>query len=185
MIDYDFFAYKIASGDKSAFALWMSHCEAPLRDSLARFARSVDTESVLQEALLRTWQAAPDFASDQRPNGLFRLAVRIARNLAIDILRKRREVHVAPEHDEPAEAWAPPDPMLRAKIHACHAALPDTNRRVLDARISSEGASSDEVLAVAHGMKLNTFLQNFTRARKLLAECLQRYGIHIAQELSQ
>jgi DNA-directed RNA polymerase specialized sigma24 family protein len=185
MIDYDFFAYKISGGDRDAFALWMSHCEAPLRDSLSRFARSVDTESVLQEALLRTWQAAPDFVSDDRPNGFFRLSVRIARNLAIDILRRRREVPAVPEHEEPSETWASPDPMLRARIHECHAALPETNRRVLDARISSEGASSDEVLSAAQGMRLNTFLQNFTRARKLLAECLQRYGIHIAQELSQ
>jgi RNA polymerase sigma-70 factor (ECF subfamily) len=29
------------------------------------------------------------------------------------------------------------------------------------------------------GMKLNTFLQNFTRARKLLADCLRSRGVDL------
>ena len=32
------------------------------------------------------------------------------------------------------------------------------------------------------GMRLNTFLQNFTRARKLLADCLERQGVALATE---
>ena len=34
------------------------------------------------------------------------------------------------------------------------------------------------------GMSLNTFLQNFTRARKLLAECLGKRGIDLAAEMA-
>lgn len=33
-------------------------------------------------------------------------------------------------------------------------------------------------------MRLNTFLQNFTRARKLLADCLKRAGVTLAEELA-
>jgi RNA polymerase sigma-70 factor (ECF subfamily) len=33
-------------------------------------------------------------------------------------------------------------------------------------------------------MSLNTFLQNFTRARKLLAECLAKRGIDLRSEMS-
>jgi RNA polymerase sigma-70 factor (ECF subfamily) len=33
-------------------------------------------------------------------------------------------------------------------------------------------------------MRKNTFLQNFGRARKLLAECLRRRGIDLALELA-
>jgi len=32
-------------------------------------------------------------------------------------------------------------------------------------------------------MQLNTFLQNVTRARKLLAECLGKRGVVVDQEL--
>jgi hypothetical protein len=33
-------------------------------------------------------------------------------------------------------------------------------------------------------MTTNTFLQNITRARKLLAECLQRAGIDLSLEMA-
>jgi hypothetical protein len=32
-------------------------------------------------------------------------------------------------------------------------------------------------------MRLNTFLQNFTRARQLLADCLRKRGVVVDQEL--
>jgi hypothetical protein len=33
-------------------------------------------------------------------------------------------------------------------------------------------------------MRLNTFLQNFTRARRLLRKCLERHGVNIELELA-
>ena len=39
--------------------------------------------------------------------------------------------------------------------------------------------AADSVLAVQLGMTLNTFLQNVTRARKLLAACLERHGVQL------
>src|SRR5688572_2571793 len=78
----------IASGDTGAFTRWMRGAERPLRESLRRYAASVDTEAVLQETLLRVWQVAPRFTHDGEPNGLLRLAVRIAHNLAISELRR-------------------------------------------------------------------------------------------------
>ena len=33
-------------------------------------------------------------------------------------------------------------------------------------------------------MRKNTFLQNVTRARKLIAECLARHGVDLAVELA-
>jgi RNA polymerase sigma-70 factor (ECF subfamily) len=63
---------------------------------------------------------------------------------------------------------------------ACREKLPAQPARALDARVQSAGAEPDAVLAMRLGMKLNTFLQNFTRARKLLADCLRARGIEIA-----
>src|SRR5687767_6537113 len=91
-MDLDLELAAIASGDADAYARWLSHAERPLRESLRSFARYIDTEAILQEALLRVWQVAPSIKPDGRPNALLRMAVRISRNLCVSDLRRRREV---------------------------------------------------------------------------------------------
>src|SRR5262245_45932383 len=100
MIDADLHLPAIVDGQTAAFGRWMSLAEPPLRDSLRPYAARVDVEAVLQETLLRVWQAAPRHVPDGRPNSLFRLAIRIARNLAVDEVRRAR---VAPVPDEGLE----------------------------------------------------------------------------------
>lgn len=188
MADLDALLPAIRSGDPSAFGRWMAGAEARMRDSLRSFAAVVDVEAVLQEALLRTWQIAPRLEPDGRPDALLRVGVRIARNLAVS---ERRRVRGAPaEDDELERALAldesratSPDPLLRETIARCAEDLPAQPARALRARLDSEGSQDDDALAEQLGMRKNTFLQNFTRARKLLAECLARHGIDLAQEL--
>ena len=170
----DAFLARIVAGDASAFAAWLARVEAPVRASLASFARVIDVEAVLQEALLRVWQVAPRFSPDGAPNSLLRFAVRIARNLAVSEVRRTRATPV--EAIEIAIAPSEPDPLLRKAIADCREALPAKPRQVLDARL---GGGDDDELAQALAMKLNTFLQNFTRARQLLADCLGKKGIAV------
>lgn len=177
----------IQAGDAEAFARWMARCEPALRQSLRALATLVDTEAVLQEALLRVWQVAPRFEPDGRPESLLRFSVTIARNLARSELRQRRpdltedgELEAALAAVEPSFS-PPPDPLLRKRIVECHDKLPGKPKLALDQRLASAGAQSDEVLAARLGMSLNTFLQNFTRARKLLAECLRKKGVVLAE----
>src|SRR5262245_66019536 len=92
MTDLDPYLPGIALGDEDSFAAWIAGAEGPLRRSLRRFAAAVDTESVVQETLLRIWQVARRCEPDGRPNSLLRLAFRIARNLAVDETRRRRGV---------------------------------------------------------------------------------------------
>src|SRR5688572_20626218 len=80
----------IVARDTHAFGAWMAGAEMPIRESLRSFARVIDVEAVLQEALLRVWQVAPRFVPDGAPNGLLRLGVRIARNLAISEVRRTK-----------------------------------------------------------------------------------------------
>jgi len=185
MIDLDVHLQAIIAGDADAFARWLAGAEMPVRLSLASFATVVDVEAVLQEALLRVWQVAPRFEPDGEPNGLLRFGVRIARNLAVSELRrtKTRPVEPADLEDHHAVRASEPDPMLRRAIVECRDKLPAKPREVLDARLHNAGADDDLTLAEALGMRLNTFLQNFSRARKLLAECLGKRGIAIDQEL--
>jgi DNA-directed RNA polymerase specialized sigma24 family protein len=190
--DLDVHLAAITLGDADAFGRWLAGAEPPLRQSLRTFAARVDTEATVQEALLRTWQVAPRHQPDGRPNSLLRLSLRIARNLAIDELRRAR---TAPAEDEALEqalaaadpahgrVRAGPDPFLRRVIDECRRLLPGKPAEALAARLDTGGAEPDETLAERLGMRLNTFLQNFGRARKLLAECLAKHKVDLDAEL--
>src|SRR5262249_49975157 len=117
-MDLDAHLLLIQAGDADAFGRWLAGAEGTIRLSLRSFAASVDTEAVLQEALLRVWQVAPRAVPDGRPNVLLRLGIRIARNLAIS---ERRRLHTVTATDETLEAALddvapnaphPPDPHL-------------------------------------------------------------------------
>jgi RNA polymerase sigma-70 factor (ECF subfamily) len=185
MLDLDEHLTAIGAGDPDAFARWVAGAEASLRATLRPLASHVDAEAVLQEALLRVWQVAPRCQPDGRPNSLLRLGARIARNLAIDELRRNRATALDPElllrlesearDDRDAVAVAP-DPLLRRLIDECRRALPQKPAQALAARLESGGGEPDGALAAKLAMRLNTFLQNVARARKLLAACLEKRG---------
>jgi RNA polymerase sigma-70 factor (ECF subfamily) len=179
----------IAAGDRDAFARWVAGAEPRVRRSLRAFAARADTEAVLQEALLRAWQLAPRCRSDGRPNGLLRLCLHAARNLALSELRRLRlaaaELEAAAHQAEAdTETWRPPDPLLRQLIARCRERLAGQPARALALRLQTGGGEPDRVLAARAGMQLNTFLQNVTRARRLLAECLERAGVDLDLELA-
>ncbi|MGC4093312.1 MAG: sigma-70 family RNA polymerase sigma factor [Polyangiaceae bacterium] len=174
----------IAAGDVQAFASWLAHGEPRIRLSLKRFARHVDTEAVLQETLLRLWRVAPRVQVDPRGDSLVRLGVQIARNLAVDHLRRARrleQVRTEPKDEEGAEAVFS-DPMLREVIQHCVEQLPKQPAAALRCRLDSRGSEPDEVLAERVDMRLNTFLKNFGRARQFLLECLGRAGVELGWE---
>ncbi len=183
--DLDVHLDAIARGDARAFARWLAGAELRVRDSLRSFTTQVDVEAVVQEALLRIWQVAPRVERDGRGDSLLRLAIRIARNLALDELRRRRPTPVedaellAALEAEADAPEAPVDPLLRAQIGRCREQLPRKPAQALAARLDAAGGRPDEDLAAELGMKINTFLQNFTRARRLLAECLRRAGVEL------
>jgi DNA-directed RNA polymerase specialized sigma24 family protein len=179
-LDLDMYLRAIGAGDANAFGRWLAGAEPPLRASLRSFAAVVDVEAVLQETFLRVWQVVPGFTPDGRANGLLRLSHRIARHLAISEVRRRHgETSLEGTSLEPADPAPPPDPLLRAAIAECRERLPDKPAAALAQRLGSVGDEPDAALARRLGMTLNTFLQNFTRARRLLAECLKKRGVEL------
>jgi DNA-directed RNA polymerase specialized sigma24 family protein len=182
-LDLDCHLAGIALGDALAFTRWVAAAEGPIRGSLCKFAARVDVEVVVQETLLRMWQVAPRVVRDGQANALLRLALRTARNLAIDDLRRSRR-QVYRDDDAPLNesvAALEPDPKLRENIVRCNEALPDKPSQALRARLDSGGGDPDDVLAARLCMRLNTFHQNLARARKLLAECLRRVGVELPE----
>jgi RNA polymerase sigma-70 factor (ECF subfamily) len=179
---------RISAGDAAAFGQWASSVEASLRGTLRPFAALCDTEAVLQEALLRIWQVAPRFVHDGRPNALLRFAVTTTRNVAFSELRKvsptpteLEALHRALDAQGEVQPQQP-DPKLRAAIARCREKLPPQPAQALRQRL--EGTGDDHALAAAVRMSLNTFLQNVTRARKFLAECLKKAGVDLDLELT-
>jgi DNA-directed RNA polymerase specialized sigma24 family protein len=182
MVDLDQEFDSIVAGDSAAFARWVAGAELALRLSLARFATHVDVEVAVQEALLRTWQVAPRLERDSKGNTLLRFATRAAHNLALDELRRHRGGTSAPIEEVAMVPPVEPDPFLRRAVAQCRDRLPAQPAKVLQARLASEGAEPDAALAAELGMKLNTFLKNFGRARQLLLDCLGRKGIALGWE---
>lgn len=183
MTDLDIHLQAIAAGDARAFGQWVAGAETRLRLSLTRYAAAVDVEAVMQETLLRLWQIAHRVELDGKGDSLLRLGIRIARNLAVDAIRRSQ----AGQRRDEAEFQAtrieatgppppPPDPLLRRLIAACRERLPNKPAAALRARLESGGGVSDLDLASRLNMRLNTFLQNFGRARRLLRECLRKSG---------
>ena len=160
----------------------------PCASRCARSPSVVDVEAVLQEALLRVWQVAPRFdCATAEPNGLLRLGIRIARNLAVSEVRRTQarpteegDLEAALGETRPLRRTTP-DPMLRGTIASAGTSCREA-RQALDTRLASGGASpTSGSRRRSVGMRLNTFLQNFTRARKLLADCLRKHGIQIEE----
>ena len=189
-VDLDHLLAAIAAGDADAFARWVSAAEPPIRRSLRSFAADVDAEAVVQETLLRVWQVAPRLKPDGRPQALLRLGLRIARNLALDEARRLRPdvdasalERAVDDASLAAARRSASDPMLRRAIDDCRAGLPPRPAEALALRLAAGGLEADEVLAGRLGMRKNTFLQNFGRARRLLADCLRQRGIDLKTEL--
>lgn len=185
MTDLDVHLPQIVLGDATAFAAWLAGAEPALRPTLRRFAADVDVEVVAQEALLRAWQFAGRVQPDGRPNTLLRYTLRVARNLAIDALRRSGR-HPEAALDDAPEPEAPrvssPDPLLRWAILDCLEALPPQPHAAMRARL--DGQRPDRDLAEEVQMSLNTFLKNVTRARALVADCLDRKGVSLTLEVA-
>lgn len=189
--DLDRLLAPIQAGDRGAFAEWVTLATPCLVRRLYPYAPAIDPQEILQETLLRLWQQAPRFVPDGQPNAFLRFAVRCARNLACDGLRRSRrapqpvgDLTLSPAAErqlatEPLE----PDPALRRLLKAGLARLPAGPRAALEARLGGRAALPDSVLAARLGMRPNTFVQNIVRARRRLASYLAAAGVDAAAAL--
>jgi DNA-directed RNA polymerase specialized sigma24 family protein len=130
----------------------------------------------------------PALRAGRQADGLLRLASRIVRNLAISEARRFRTVPTGFDDGGPLEPTIGPanlpDTAVRAAFSLCRDKLPARPRAAIDARLQADGAQDDHQLAEALRMRTNTFLQNITRARRLLADCLRRAGIDLDLEMA-
>jgi DNA-directed RNA polymerase specialized sigma24 family protein len=168
------------SGNRDAFTRWMRMAEIPIRHTLARYARHVDVEAAMQETLLRMWLLVNDPGRVLTgENASVRFGCRVAANVAKEELRRLR---LAPLEVEPQDPSDPPqsDPFVRRAIRECRDKLPRKLHIAIGVQVSDGYRGSREAAAIAR-MKVNTFLQNLVRARRLLRTCLEHRGVRLAE----
>ncbi|MBI3450393.1 MAG: hypothetical protein HY049_15940 [Acidobacteria bacterium] len=172
---------RVREGDMEAFGAWYARVALPVRRSLRSFARELDVEAVIQEAMMTMWRIAPRLDL-QGAGASLAYAIRVARTGALMEIRKHRGVtreeidalERLPEgRIEPA---LPADPGLRRAIEECLGRLPAKPRAAIGARLRGMG-ESDAGLAASVTMSLNTYFQNIVRARRALRACLEGRGV--------
>ncbi|MGU3539621.1 sigma-70 family RNA polymerase sigma factor [Methylobacterium sp. A54F] len=166
----------VAAGDARALRALYDLTSPKLYGVILRIQRDRNAaEDVLQEVYLRVWQAAGSYAAEAgRPLSWL---CAIARNRAIDSIRRRSEVQ-GPVHED-GEDWLerladPADPegaiLGRDALLACLAGLDPTHRDCV-VLAYCEGYSRED-LARRYGRPVNTIKTWLHRALGSLKACM-------------
>ena len=172
-------AERARSGDQRAFAeLVRRHQDRVFRFVLRMTGSRDEAMDLTQDTFMKAWQALPRWQPQaQFATWLFQ----IARNGALDVLRRRGVVEFVPIDEDPAVAahGAAPDEQLDVRqryglLDATLRRLPVEHREVLLLR-EVEGLSYAEI-AVALGINEGTVKSRIARARAALLERYRRAG---------
>jgi RNA polymerase sigma-70 factor, ECF subfamily len=166
----------VAKGDQAAFERLYQATRAKLYGAALRILRRADlADEVIQETYLKVWSSAGQF--DPAIASPITWMVAIARNRAIDLVRKKSEISLEQEPEAmqvPAES---PDPLagrhasdeLR-RLLACMGTLDEERRRLVLLAYYS-GLSRDQ-LAARFDTPVNTIKTRLRRALSDIRECL-------------
>lgn len=167
----------VAKGDQTAFERLYAATRAKLYGIVLRILRRSDlANEVLQEAYLKIWANAGQF--DPARASPITWMVAIARNRAIDVIRRRAETSLEEETEAMAVAAESADPLARREMNeglkrllACLGQLEaDRQRLVLLAYYSG---LSREQLAQQFDRPVNTIKTQLRRALADMRECLK------------
>lgn len=177
---------KAQSGDTDAFEkLLTQHEKLVYNLALRTLVSEQDAQDATQEAFIKAWTSLASFRGESKFSvWLYRLA----NNVCIDLLRRRRSDTVSltqTDSDgeevelEIADESASPEKVLERKelkksLDAALASLPEDYRRVLLLR--ENGDLSYEEIAQALDMDIGTVKSRIFRARKKLCTILSEDG---------
>jgi RNA polymerase sigma-70 factor (ECF subfamily) len=127
----------VAKGDEAAFARLYAATRAKLYGVVLRILNRQDlADEVMQESYLRIWRSAGQF--DPLRATPITWMVAIARNHAIDLLRRRAEASIEDEPEAMDLAAGNPDPSARREVSeelqrllACIGRLSPTRQRLV------------------------------------------------------
>ncbi len=163
---------RYAAGDQSA-ARALTGRHAPRVFALARrmLGEAAEAEDVTQETMLRLWRIAPDW-EDRAAVGTW--LYRVASNLCIDRLRKRRPISPEPVPEVADDAPGPlrvlEENDRAAALDAAIATLPERQRLAILLR-HFEDRSNPEIAAVLD-LSVDAVESLLARGRRALAAAL-------------
>jgi len=166
----------VAKGDRIAFERLYAATRAKLYGVVLRILRRQDlADEVMQETYLKIWNSAGQF--DPALSSPITWMVAIARNRAIDLIRKKTEVSIEEESDVLEVAADTPDPLAKRELTeelrrllACMGRLDEERRRLV--LFAYYGGWSREQLAAKFDKPVNTIKTWLRRALMEIRECL-------------
>jgi RNA polymerase sigma-70 factor (ECF subfamily) len=166
----------VAQGDQAAFERLYAATRAKLYGVVLRILRRADlADEVMQDTYLKIWRSAGEF--DSRVASPMTWMVAIARNRAIDLVRKKTEASVEEEPAALEVAGENPDPLARReltdelrRLFACLGALDEERRRIVLGAYYN--GWSREQLAARFDKPVNTIKTWLRRSLIDLRECL-------------
>jgi len=166
----------VAKGDQAAFERLYVATRAKLYGVVLRILRRQDlADEVMQETYLKIWNSAGQF--DPALASPITWMVAIARNRAIDLVRKKTEVSIEEESDVFDFAADTPDPLAKRemteeleRLLACMAKLDEERRRLV--LFAYYHGWSREQLAARFETPVNTIKTWLRRALRDIRECL-------------
>jgi RNA polymerase sigma-70 factor (ECF subfamily) len=166
----------VAKADRSAFERLYAATRAKLYGVVLRILRRHDlADEVMQETYLKIWNSAGQF--DPALSSPITWMVAIARNRAIDLVRKKTEVSIEEESEVLEAAADTPDPLAKRemteelrRLLACMGRLDEERRRLV--LFAYYGGWSREQLATKFEKPVNTIKTWLRRALMEIRECL-------------
>jgi RNA polymerase sigma-70 factor, ECF subfamily len=166
----------VAKGDQAAFERLYQATRAKLYGVVLRILRRADlADEVIQEAYLKVWNSAGQFDPAMASPITWMMA--IARNRAIDLVRKKSEVSIEEEPEAMEVAGDSPDPLAKRemteelrRLLACMGGLDEERRRLV--LLAYYSGWSREQLAAKFDKPVNTIKTWLRRALLDIRECL-------------
>ena len=177
--DDDALMARVALRDDAAFrTLIDAHAHVPHRVAWRMTGDAGDAEEIAQEALLRLWEHAGRWQGNGP--GVAAWLTRVAVNLALDRLRKRRltvEEKSAGERPDPAPSTDSTidSSRLREATRHCVAKLSDRQRAAIVLTYYED--LSNQVAAEHLKMNIKAFESLLLRARRALRHALESRGV--------
>ena len=166
----------VAKGDQAAFERLYQATRAKLYGVVLRILRRHDlADEVMQETYLKIWGSAGQF--DPSVAAPITWMVTIARNRAIDLIRKRTEASIEDEPEAMEVAGDNPNPLARRELTedlkhmlACMGKLDSERQRLV--LLAYYGGWSREQLSVKFDKPVNTIKTWLRRSLAEIRECL-------------
>lgn len=176
---------RVIAGDEAAFsALVDRHYSLVFRLSARVLGNAADAEDVTQEAFVKLWRNPPELRNQAALKGWI---VRVARNLAIDRLRRARNTSDS-ELDLLVDTSTAPDGHLRHgqaadEVSAALAQLPERQRTAL--QLTYFEALGNQETASIMDVSVEAVESLLSRARRSLRTMLNPVWADLIEELEQ